>query len=171
VRSLFSFTLTDDANVRLRPELDGGALMDLGCYCINMERLLAGEPELVFGRQRVGGTGVDVGFVAVLEFGGGVFGEFHCGFDLPEGTGLEAIGTQGSLVVRDPVRSRDPHVELNAARIEVEDANRYLLEVENFSAAVRGEGTPLLGRADAVGQARVIEGLYRSAASGEAVSL
>jgi D-xylose 1-dehydrogenase (NADP+, D-xylono-1,5-lactone-forming) len=171
VRSLFSFTLTDDANVRLRPELDGGALMDLGCYCINMERLLAGEPELVFGRQRVGATGVDVGFVAVLEFGGGVFGEFHCGFDLPEGTGLEAIGTQGSLVVRDPVRSRDPHVELNGARIEVEDANRYLLEVENFSAAVRGEGTPLLGRADAVGQARVIEGLYRSAASGEAVSL
>ena len=171
LRSLFSFTLTDDTNVRLLPELDGGALMDLGCYCINMERLLAGEPELVFGRQRLGATGVDVGFVAVLQFAGGVFGEFHCGFDLPDGTGLEAIGTQGTLVVRDPVRCRDPHVELNGERIEIEDVNRYFLEVENFSAAVRGEAEPLLGRADAVGQARVIEALYRSAASGAPVSL
>lgn len=171
LRSLFSFTLTDDTNVRLLPELDGGALMDLGCYCINMERLLAGEPELVFGRQRLGATGVDVGFVAVLQFAGGVFGEFHCGFDLPDGIRLEAIGTQGTLVVRDPVRCRDPHVELNGERIEVEDVNRYFLEVENFSAAVRGETEPLLGRADAVGQARVIEALYRSAASGAPVSL
>ena len=171
LRSLFSFTLTDDTNVRLLPELDGGALMDLGCYCINMERLLAGEPELVFGRQRLGATGVDVGFVAVLQFAGGVFGEFHCGFDLPDGIRLEAIGTQGTLVVRDPVRCRDPHVELNGERIDVEDVNRYFLEIENFSAAVRGEAEPLLGRADAVGQARVIEALYRSAASGAPVSL
>ena len=171
VRSLFSFTLTDEANVRLQSDLDGGALMDLGCYCINMERLLAGEPELVFGRQRVGATGVDVGLVAVLEFASGVFGEFHCGFDLPAGTGLEAIGTEGTLAVRDPVRCRDPHVEVNGERIDVEDVNRYLLEVENFSAAVRGEAEPLLGRADAVGQARVIEALYRSAATGDGVSL
>jgi xylose dehydrogenase (NAD/NADP) len=170
LRSLFSFTLTDGTNVRLVPELDGGALTDLGCYCINMQRLLAGEPELVFGWQRVGATGVDVGFVAVLGFAGDVFGEFHCGFDLPEGTGLEAIGTGGTLAVRDPVRCRDPHVEVNGERVEVEDANRYLLEVENFSAAVRGAAEPLLGRADAVGQARVIEALYRSAATGEAVS-
>jgi predicted dehydrogenase len=171
LRSLFSFTLTDDTNVRLLPELDGGALMDLGCYCINMERLLAGEPELVFGRQRLGATGVDVGFVAVLQFAGGVFGEFHCGFDLPDGIRLEAIGTQGTLVVRDPVRCRDPHVELNGERIDVEDVNRYFLEIENFSAAIRGEAEPLLGRADAVGQARVIQALYRSAASGAPVSL
>jgi xylose dehydrogenase (NAD/NADP) len=171
VRSLFSFTLTDDADVRLQPDLDGGALMDLGCYCINMERLLGGEPELVFGRQRLGATGVDVGFVAVLEFARGVFGEFHCGFDLPQGTGLEAIGTEGTLVVRDPVRSRDPHVEVNGERVDVEDVNRYLLEVENFSAAVRGEAEPLLGRADAVGQARVIEALRESATSNAAVSL
>jgi xylose dehydrogenase (NAD/NADP) len=171
VRTLFSFTLTDEANVRLVPELDGGALMDLGCYCINMQRLLAGEPELVFGRQRIGPTGVDIGFVAVLEFKGGMFGEFHCGFDLPEGTGLEAIGTQGTLAVRDPVRCRDPHVELNGERIDVDDVDRYLLEVENFSAAVRGEAEPLLGRADAVGQARVIAALRESAAIDAAVSL
>jgi D-xylose 1-dehydrogenase (NADP+, D-xylono-1,5-lactone-forming) len=171
VRSRFSFTLTDEANLRLRPELEGGALMDLGCYCINMERVLAGEPELVFGRQRTGATGVDVGFTALLQFPGGVFGEFHCGFDLPAGAGLEATGTEGRLVVRDPVHTSDPHVEVNGERIDVEDSDRYVLQVENFSAAVRGDAEPLLGRADAVGQARVIEALYRSAATGEPVSL
>jgi predicted dehydrogenase len=170
VRSRFSFTLTDEANVRLRPELEGGALMDLGCYCINMQRLLAGEPELVFGRQRTGATGVDVGFAALLQFPGGVFGELHCGFDLPADAALEATGTGGRLLVRDPVHCSDPHVDVNGERIDAEEGDRYVLEVDNFSAAVRGEAEPLLGRADAVGQARVIEALYRSAASGEAVS-
>jgi predicted dehydrogenase len=171
LRSQFSFTLADEANIRMLPELDGGALMDLGCYCIGMQRLLAGEPELVFGRQRKGATGVDIGFVAVLQFSGDVFGEFHCAFDLPDLTGLEAIGSEATLVVRDPVRCRDPHVELDGERIDVEDVNRYFLQAENFSAAVRGEAEPLLGRADAIGQVRVIEALYRSAASGAAVSL
>ena len=171
LRSLFSFMLTDEADVRMLPELDGGALMDLGCYCISMQRLLAGEPELVFGRQRLGGGGVDVGFVGVLQFPGDVFGEFHCGFDLPQGAGLEAIGSEGKLVVVDPVRCRDPHVELNGKRVDVDDVDRYFLQVDNFSAAVRGEGEPLLGRDDAIGQVRTIEALYRSAATGSAERL
>ena len=140
--------------------------MDLGCYCISMQRLLAGEPELVFGRQRRGSTGVDVGFAAVLEFAGGIFGEFHCGFDLPEGNGLVAIGSTGTLVVPDPVRCRDPHVELNGERVDVEDVDRYFLQVDNFSAAVQGEAQPLLGRGDALGQVGTIAALYRSAVSG-----
>jgi D-xylose 1-dehydrogenase (NADP+, D-xylono-1,5-lactone-forming) len=171
LRSRFSWTLEDAADVRLFPELDGGALMDLGCYCISMQRLLAGEPQLVFGRQRTGETGVDLGFTGLLEFAGDVFGEFQCGFDLPEANELEAVGSEGTLVVRDPVRCRDPHVEVDGVRIEVDDVDRYFLQVENFSAAVRGEAEPLLGRADALGQVRAIEALYRSAATGVAVSL
>jgi len=171
LRSLFSFTLGDETDVRLLPELDGGALMDLGCYCISMQRVLAGEPELVLGRQRLGGGGVDVGFVGILQFPGDVFGEFHCGFDLPEGNGLEAIGSMGKLLVRDPVRCRDPHVEVNGVRVDVEDVDRYYLQVENFSAAVRGEAEPLLGRADALSQARALDALLRSAEQAQAVSL
>jgi len=171
LRSRFSWTLEDATDVRLFPELDGGALMDLGCYCISMQRLLAGEPELVFGRERTGGAGVDMGFTALLQFSARCFGEFQCGFDLPEASGLEAIGSDGTLVVRDPIRCRDPHVEVNGERIDVADVDRYYLQVENFSAAVREEAEPLLGRADALGQVRAIEALYGSAASGAAVSL
>jgi D-xylose 1-dehydrogenase (NADP+, D-xylono-1,5-lactone-forming) len=168
LRSKFSFMLEDETNVRMLPELDGGAIMDLGCYCISMQRLLAGEPELVFGRQRTGATGVDVGFTAVLQFANDVFGEFHCGFDLPQENGLEAVGSGGVLYVPDPVRCRDPHVVLDGERVEVEDADRYCLQVANLSAAVRGEAEALLGRADALGQARTLAALYRSAESGRA---
>jgi xylose dehydrogenase (NAD/NADP) len=169
LRTSFSFTLADRANVRLLPELDGGALMDLGCYCISGCRLLAGEPEQVLGLQHTGPTGVDLRFDGLCRFPGDVLAEFHCGFDLPEGAGLEAIGSEGRVLVREPFRCIDPHLELNGERVEVEDIDRYLLQLENFSAAARGEAEPLLGREDAVGQARTIAGLYRSAESGAAV--
>jgi len=171
LRSSFSFTLDNPEDVRLAPELDGGSLMDVGCYCLSISRLLAGEPEQVFGLQRSGTTGVDLGFVGVLEFPGGVLGEFHCAFDLPDASGLEAIGSEGQVFVPEPFRCEDPHLDLNGERIDVEDMDRYQLQAENFSAAIRGEAEPLLGRKDAVGQARAIDALYRSAASGAAVSL
>ena len=65
----------------------------------------------------------------------------------------------------------DPHIEIGDERIDVEDADRYQLELENMGDAIRGEAEPLLGRADAVGQARTIDALYRSAETGTAVTL
>ncbi len=63
IRSSFSFTIADDpANVRLLSELDGGALMDVGCYCVNASRLLGGEPRRTSGAQVLGPGGVDVLF-------------------------------------------------------------------------------------------------------------
>ncbi len=175
VRSMFSFSLLDPADVRLRPELDGGSLMDLGCYCVNGVRLLAGEPELVFGREVVGPTGVDVRLAGTLAFPGEVVAQLACGLDLPFSAGLEAVGSEGSAFVADPWLCRDPAVELRRGEevewIEIEDVDRYRLELENLSEAIRGEAEPLLGRPDAVGQARTIEALYRSATTGEAVSL
>jgi D-xylose 1-dehydrogenase (NADP+, D-xylono-1,5-lactone-forming) len=171
MHSRFTFTLENREDIRLRPELDGGALMDLGCYCISGCRLVAGEPKLVFGRQVVGDTGVDMRFAAVMEFEGNVLAEFHCAFDLPPQARLEAIGSKASVVVPEPWSARDPHLEVNGERIDVADADRYQLQLENFAAAADGEAEPLLGRDDSLGQARAIEGLYRSAASGAAVSL
>jgi predicted dehydrogenase len=171
VRTTFGATLENVEDVRLQPELDGGALMDLGCYCINVTRLLAGEPELVIGHQIVGSTGVDIRFAGLLEFPGKVTAELHCGFDLPYQSGLEVIGSERSVIVPEPWLCRDPHLELDGERIDVQDADRYQLQLENFAAATRGDAVPLLGRTDAVAQARVIDALYRSAETGTASSL
>jgi len=171
VRAAFSFAASNPANVRLRPDLDGGALMDVGCYCVSACRLLAGEPVRVTGQQVVGPSGVDVRFAATLAFDDSVLALIDCALDLPDRSELEAIGSKGTLRVQDPWHCRQPTLRLQRGDvvelIEVEREDSYRLELENLGAAIRGEAEPLLGRADAVGQARAIEALYRSAATGE----
>jgi predicted dehydrogenase len=174
IRSTFTYELDDPTDVRLYRELDGGSLMDLGCYCVSGSRLLAGEPELVEGTQLIGGDGVDVHFTGTLRFPGGVESRFECGFDSPPSSTLEAIGSEGSALVNEPWACSEHAIDLrrgcHIARVEVEDADRYRLQLENFAAAIQGEAEPLLGRADALGQVRTIEALYRSAEAGAPVA-
>jgi predicted dehydrogenase len=175
VRAAFSFSLDEPENVRLAADLDGGALMDVGCYCVSGSRLVAGEPGTVYGRQVTGPSGVDVLFAATMSFPGDVVAQFDCGFVLPDRDELELIGDQGSLFLDDPWHARRPLIELRrdggVEEIALDPVDSYRLELENLSDAIEGRGEPLLGRADAVGQARAIEALYASAASGEPVSL
>jgi predicted dehydrogenase len=175
IRTCFSYSLYDEENIRLRTDVEGGSLMDVGCYCVSGARVLGGEPEQVYGQQFIGPSGTDWAFTAAMRFPGDVQALFHCGTALPERDELEAIGSDGSLFLDDPWHCVEPVIELrrngSVERIEVEPADSYRLELENLSAAIRGEATPLLGREDAVGQARVIEALFRSAATGAAVAL
>jgi D-xylose 1-dehydrogenase (NADP+, D-xylono-1,5-lactone-forming) len=170
VRASFSFLVEGEANIRLDPELGGGSVLDLGCYCVSGARLLAGEPETVFARQVLGPTGVDDLFTAVLAFPGGVHALVDCGLRLPFRATLEAVGPEGSLFVDDPWLCTSPGIELRRGEevehVAVETADSYLLELEDFARAAAGEGEPLLGRADAVGQARALGALRRSAAEG-----
>ena len=89
---------------------------------------------------------------------------------------LELVGEEASLFLADPWHARTPVIEVRREhhvqeRIELEPVNSYRLEAENLAAAIRGEGTPLLGRDDAVGQARAIQGLYAAAEAGRSAEL
>jgi D-xylose 1-dehydrogenase (NADP+, D-xylono-1,5-lactone-forming) len=174
VRSCFSYALYDAENIRLRTDVEGGSLMDVGCYCVSGSRLLAGEPERVYGEQIVGPSGTDWVFTGTLRFPGDVIAQFDCGTALAERDELEAIGSDGSLFFDDPWHCIEPVIELRrdgrVERIELAYADSYRLEVEDLSDAIRGTADPLLGREDAVGQARAIEALFRSAATATAVS-
>ena len=172
IRTTFSFPLHDLGNVRMLPDLDGGALMDVGCYCISGARLLAGEPERVYGEQVLGPTGVDVDFYGTLRFPGDVVAQFDASFTLPDRQRLEAVGEDGTLVLEAPWRADwGGRVLVNGEPVDVPEADPYTLELSNLAAAIAGEAEPLLGREDALAQARVIEALYRSAESGESVTL
>jgi predicted dehydrogenase len=173
IRTTFSFPLTDLTNIRMAAELDGGALMDVGCYCISGARLIGGEPEHVFGEQVVGPTGVDVDFYGTLRFPNDVVGQFDASFTLPERQRLEAVGEEGTLVLESPWRADwgGRRLLVNGEPVEVPTADPYTLELKNFAAAIAGEAPQLVGREDALQQARVIEALYRSAESGESVKL
>jgi D-xylose 1-dehydrogenase (NADP+, D-xylono-1,5-lactone-forming) len=181
VRAQFSFafdsaTLEAAENIRLSSELEGGSLMDVGCYCVSAARLVAGEPVAVNGQQVIGGHGVDVRFTGTLSFPGDVLAHFDCGVDTLDRAQIEVVGTEGRLVLRDPFHSLEPVIEVHAAsgeveRVEVAPENPYTCELREFAAAVAGEREPRLGRADAVGQARTIAALYESAESGATVAL
>jgi D-xylose 1-dehydrogenase (NADP+, D-xylono-1,5-lactone-forming) len=175
IRSSSGFVLPP-GDVRFDVALDGGALMDVGCYCVSGSRLLAGEPERVYGEQVVGETGVDVAFHGTLRFPGDVVAQFDCSFVQVRGQRLAAVGEEGKLIVETPFRPDQGGEVLlvredGTTRVEIPEGRMFALELENLADAVAGDAPPLLGREDALGQARAIEALYRSAAEGRAVSL
>jgi D-xylose 1-dehydrogenase (NADP+, D-xylono-1,5-lactone-forming) len=179
VHTEFSFGLAaDSGDVRWDPELEGGALMDIGSYCVSGMRLLLGEPSRVFCETVIDGPGegVDGRASGVLRFDGDRLGSFDCAMDSAPRSRLEAIGSEGRLISTDPWHGGAPDlVRVNAdgghEPLTVAAVDPYAREVEDLSAAVAGNGTPKLGREDALGQARVIEALYASAASGRAVDV
>jgi len=179
LRAVFAFNAVrifgGTSNIRLEPQLDGGALMDVGAYCVSAVRIVAGEPTRVFASQRVGPSGVDVATIGTLEFGDGVLAGFECAFDVESRTEFEVLGSEGRIWVRHPWRIENPGVDLltpaGAERIDCEDADPYLLQLDDFSAAIAERGQPLLGREDALAQARALEGLWHSARTGAPVEL
>ena len=175
VRSVFSYSLYDADNIRLRTDVEGGALMDVGCYTVSGSRLVAGEPEHVFGEAWYGPSGTDWVFTGTMRFPNDVIATFDCGTALANRDELEAIGSQGSLFLDDPWHCNKPVIEVRrddgVERVEIERQDSYRLELENLSDAIRGNGSLLLGRDDAMGQARALEALHASATKREPVTL
>jgi D-xylose 1-dehydrogenase (NADP+, D-xylono-1,5-lactone-forming) len=169
VRAAFAFNAGNPDDIRLQADLEGGGLMDVGCYCVSGCRALASaEPVRGYAEYVPGGNGgVDVALSATLRFPGDVLAHFDCGLSYLGGGQLEAVGSQGSVFLADPWHGREAILELRRAggieRIEVGPANSYALELADFEAAVRGQRPPLLSRADAVAQARALQALYTSA--------
>ncbi len=175
VRACFSFALEGDTDVRLDPALDGGALMDVGCYCVSGVRLVAGEPLRVSAESVSGPSGVDTRMAAVLRFGGDVLATIDCGFDVVARSELEIVGSEGRIVLPDPWHGLRPRIVLERGVerevIKLKPVNSYRLQLDDVSHAIREGREPLLGRADALGQARTIEALYRAASEARAVEV
>ena len=95
IRASFSFLLERAGDVRLQAALDGGALMDVGCYCVSAARLLAGEP---LARQRAAGAGRRRRRRAprrrCCASRGDVLATIDCGLDLAARDELEVTGTR-----------------------------------------------------------------------------
>jgi predicted dehydrogenase len=171
IRATFGYVQDGAADVRLRPDLDGGSLMDVGCYCVSGSRLIAGEePDVVYGVAQPGPTGVDIRFSGMLHFPSGVVAEFTSGFTSTHHT-LEAIVSGGSLMLTNPWQGQPVSIVRDGVETKLDGDNAYRLELEDVGRAIRGEGPPLLGREDAMGQARTLDGLLRSAETGQPVRL
>jgi D-xylose 1-dehydrogenase (NADP+, D-xylono-1,5-lactone-forming) len=172
IRAWLRWPIADPGDIRLSPQLDGGSLMDMGCYCLNAARLLAGEPERVYGEQAIGPTGAEVAFHGTLRFSGDVVAQFDSSFLVPMHQGLELVGEDATLRTAVPFRVDlgHPRIELDRAgtieQIEIDGQNSYMLELENLADAAESEGEPLVDAADSIGQAHALARLYRAAETG-----
>lgn len=174
LRASFTFYMQAErraTDIRMKPEMAGGSLMDVGCYCINVMRLMTGEePEQVTGSALWGPSGVDDNFVGTLRFGSGALGHFDCGFDATFDSSFEIRGDAGRVLVEhgfvnDPDADRAFHLWRGDTyeRIDVPAANHYVRVVEDFADAMIHGRAPRFDAQDGVENMRVMDRLYASA--------
>jgi len=158
---VFTGLIDRDDDPRWQAELGGGALLDLGCYCISAARLVLGEPDGLQGQARFRDE-VDEHFAGLLRFED-AFATFQCGFTSALVNRIHVIGAAGVLEVPQAFVDPPGVVLLDGAEHRVEPEDMYRAELDNFCAAIRGERGVLVGRAEMRGQARALEALRLSA--------
>jgi predicted dehydrogenase len=181
----------DRDNPRYWRDAGGGALMDLGCYNVNLSRFFADtEPVRVEAHAHFDAeTGVDLTLGGSLHFDGGVTAHFVCSMETEASYPAEIIGTAGKLLIPHPwvppawpadlYLTRDGKTEV--VRVEAGDAPEHLLapyalELKHFCQCVRENCPPQFppevdAERDSRGNMRAIEALLESAREGRAVEV
>ena len=178
-----SFATEGQDNIRWSSGLGGGALFDVGCYCVNVSRTLAGaEPrELSAFANYVDandGGRIDSSFAGMLRFPAGVTARFDCGVNLERRNYLELVGTRGRLYLDNPFSLleedsviEEHHFGQDSVTHEIKGANHFVKMMEHFAESVL-KGTALhYGLGDAVGNAQVLEALAEAARRADAQEL
>lgn len=180
IRAVFSFMLTRTGDIRMKPELGGGSLWDVGCYPVSFARAVAGgDPETVVGTQVVGETGVDTTFAGQMHFADGVTAQFDSSFEVPFRWGAEVVGTEATLTldvpwkpgVDDPAGIRLKREGQDEEEISVDDIDAYLCEVENMADCILNDAEPVISLSDSRGTVATINALYASARQGRPSNL
>ena len=176
----FAYFRRDPDDVRSVPEWGGGGLMDVGCHPITMSRWLFGEePEAVVGVvDRDPELRVDRITSGLMRFPSGGQATFTCAMPLAHYQRMQLHGTKGRIEIQIPFNAPndrpcrvfvDDGRELgdrSAEAIDFPVVDQYTLQGDNFSAAIRGEGSVPVGVEDAVGNMAVIDAIFRSVESG-----
>lgn len=178
IQTRFGYFNDDAANIRNQLEMGGGALMDIGCYPINLSRMLfGGEPDSIVAtirRDPVGGT--DTVTSAILQFGPGQ-ASFVVSTRMEHVQRVEILGSGGRIEVEIPFnipidrptriqlyRGGDPPVDPAVETFTFPPADQYTLQAEAFGRAVL-DGEPLAHPpADGVANMKVIEAVFAAAA-------
>jgi predicted dehydrogenase len=174
VQSWFSYFNDDPANIRNILEFGGGALMDVGCYSVNLSRMLfGGEPDRVEASvTRDPETGVDVLTSAILGFGDDV-ATFTCSTRTEPDQRVHVYGTQGRISLGIPFNippdiptqvfvtsGGDPPVNPATETLTFEPADQYTIQAERFARAVLDDEPVPIPPGDAVANMRVIEAIF-----------
>jgi predicted dehydrogenase len=173
--SSFTFPNRDETNYRWLPTMGGGALLDVGIYCLEPLVAIAGEPVGLAATQTVARSGVDATFAGWLTFEKGISGSLLVSFEAPEEQSMEIVGTEGWLRVRHAFTAGESDTRIEITRrngtvegFETQGADPYLAMVEHFAAAVRGLEAPRRSLDASIATLAVL-GRLRAAAAGDGV--
>ena len=176
VDSWFSYFNDDPANIRNVLAYGGGALYDIGCYCVNLSRwLFGGEPATVSAAvRRDPATGVDVLTSGTLAFADGI-ASFTCSTRVETDQRVHVYGTEGRISIEIPFNippdrptrvfvtaGGDPPVAPATETLEFATADPYACEVDAFSEAILAGAPAPVPPADAIANLRVIERVFAS---------
>ncbi|MEP7286657.1 MAG: Gfo/Idh/MocA family oxidoreductase [Chloroflexota bacterium] len=177
----YSLPMSDAQNVRLQAAIGGGGLLDVGCYCVNLCRMVTGkEPESVTAQAVYGKvSGVDENFVATLRFPGDVLAYVACGMRSLVRNEYTLSGPDGSITAGLAFRPpEDGPTEIHVRRgdnpietIVIPAANQYTLMVEDFADAVQNKRITTYDPMDSLSNMRVLDALDRAAREGIMVRL
>lgn len=180
VKASFSFVHQGGGDdYRRDPNMGGGALFDVGSYCIHIARsAFGGEPTAVAATQILDGqTGIDTTTTATLEFPDAHAAQIDCSFALDYRTQYEIVGEDGTLAVRrfkiggadtgEYTISRRGNVETRTVAL----GNMYVNEIDAMSRKIRGEDVFLLPAADGLANMRVLDAVAQAAKSGQKVTI
>jgi len=179
VHSYFSYHNTDPDNIRNRKDIGGGALMDIGCYCVSLSRFIfAAEPKRLAARAESDPTfGTDRLTSAVMEFDRGS-ATFTCATQLAGYQRATIYGTRGWIEIEIPFNApndRPCNILVNrdgkTEQITFNIVNQYTLQGDLFARAVLENQPVFTPLEDAVANMRVIDAVIMSAKRGEWVSL
>jgi predicted dehydrogenase len=167
INASFSFAMQADDDIRLYKAMGGGALMDVGCYCVSIMRLITGEePDEVRAFARFNSDGVDLSAVGLLSFPSGILGHFDCAMNAQLTNVYEVRGTHGRIVA-DPAFIPDFDKgtviklwqEEQYQEISIPAVQQYQLMVEDFADAILNKRPPRFPAEDAVRNMQVLDSL------------
>lgn len=163
----FSFPFHAPANYRAFPEFGGGALLDIGSYCVNAARWLSGcEPRVHASRISYSREALDTAASAILECSDRLSAHIQCSFDAGEHQVIEVVGTSGAMNTPLAFTAwREDTTFLLVQRgqtfeqIQFAPADPYQLMVEHFMACARGETALRYPPQDGQATLRVLDAL------------
>jgi predicted dehydrogenase len=171
IEAYFQVPIIQPGNIRYRFDLAGGAMMDAGCYTLNLVRFLAGqEPEVTAAQARLSSPNVDRWMQAELRFPDGGTGRIVCSL-------FSAVLFRSRALIRGEhgeVRVSNPFFPQVYNRIQVRGRQgkrserisgetTYVYQLQAFVRAVQGEAAMPTDAADAVANMRVIDAIYQKA--------
>jgi D-xylose 1-dehydrogenase (NADP+, D-xylono-1,5-lactone-forming) len=189
IRTSFCFRVRNwQGNIRFDPQLQGGALMDVGCYCINLSRLLAGiAPTKITSVSRMHERGVDEQTTVAMRFGDHITAEFTCGMMVQTDNSALICGDEGYLVAGWPWKPQPPRTTMHIRRsipprqdnpsaipqppptqeIVVEnEVPLYALEADAFADCVLDGSVPFVSEQESIDNAGTIERIRSQIFSG-----